>query len=98
MSIAPSSTVNKNISEMSDDEGMEDDYAMDVDDFEDYDVPSPVSATAGLSATALKGRRRFLADLEELKKTTVIKFGSHGFVLKSTSTITCRAKVQSVAC
>lgn len=70
---------------MSDDEGIEDEFAMDVDEYMDdasdeivYPSPGPSTSTV-----PLKGRKRFLADLEELKKPVVIKLGSHGYALKS---------------
>jgi hypothetical protein len=66
-----------NMSE-SDDEGMHEEDIMDVDDFEDFDEPSSAPSVP------LKGRKRFLADLEEMKKFSVIGFGFHGFDLRST--------------
>ncbi|KIM73751.1 hypothetical protein PILCRDRAFT_99249 [Piloderma croceum F 1598] len=62
---------------MSDDEGMYEEDTMDVDDFEDFDEPSPAPSVP------LKGRKRFLADLEEMKKFSVIGFGFHGFDLRN---------------
>jgi hypothetical protein len=66
---------------MSDDDGIDEDYSMDVDDFEDFDEPSPVPISG--PTVPLKGRKRFMADLEEMKKTCVIGFGLHGFELRS---------------
>jgi hypothetical protein len=67
---------------MSDDEGLDGDYSMDVDDFDDFDEPSPAPIPG--PNIPLKGRKRFLADLEEMRKTCVIGFGFHGFDLRST--------------
>lgn len=67
---------------MFDDEGIDEDYGMDLDDFEDLDEPSP--APIQRSNIPLKGRKRFMADLEEMKKCCVIGFGFHGFDLRST--------------
>jgi len=41
----------------------DDDYSMDVDDFEDFDEPSPPPMPG--PSVPLKGRKRFLADLVE---------------------------------
>ena len=59
----------------------DDDYSMDVDDFEDFDEPSPPPMPG--PSVPLKGRKRFLADLEEMRKTCVIGFSFHGFDLRS---------------
>jgi len=67
---------------MSDDEGMYEEDSMDVDDFEDFDEPSPAPIPG--PSVPPKGRKRFLADLEEMKKFCVIGFGFHGFDLRST--------------
>lgn len=67
---------------MSDNEVIDEDYEMGDD--EDYtfsdDEPAPAPAPVG----PLKGRKRFMADLEEIKKTGVIGFTFKGFVLRST--------------
>ena len=73
---------------MSDDEDMDDEYSMDVDEYDDSDVePSPAYPSPGPSVTAVppKGRKRFLADLQDLKKSVIIKLGSNGYALKSAS-------------
>lgn len=72
------------IMSMSDEDGIEDEFSMDVDDYEDEDEIRYPSPAPGATAVPLKGRKRFLADLEELKKPSVIKLGSHGYALKST--------------
>jgi ubiquitin-conjugating enzyme E2 Q len=67
---------------MFDDEGLDEDYPMDVDDFDDFDEPSP--APISNPSVPLKGRKRFLADLEEMRKNCVIGFSFQGFDLRST--------------
>ena len=70
---------------MSDDEVMEEDYEIglgdDEDDFHDSnDNVPPISALA----RPLKGRKRFLADLEDMKNRCEIGFNWHGYNVKST--------------
>jgi hypothetical protein len=67
---------------MSDDEVIDMDYEMDLDDFNDFDEPPP-APIPGPSAPP-KGRKRFLADLEEMKKMCVVGFGFQGYDLRST--------------
>lgn len=60
---------------------MSDDEAMDVDyDIEEDEYPDSEDA----SSAPLKGRKRFLADLEEMKKLCVNGFSFHGYDLEST--------------
>jgi hypothetical protein len=66
---------------MYDGEGIEEEYSMDADDFEDFEEPSPAPIPG--PNVPLKGRKRFLADLEEMKKMCAIGFGSHGLDLSS---------------
>lgn len=66
---------------MSDDEVLDGDYEMDVDDFQDFDKPAPAPTAA--PSVVLKGRKRFVADLEDMKKTCVIGFSFRGFDLRS---------------
>ena len=58
---------------MSDDD---DDSGMDVD-FDDPDDPPAVVVVP------LKGRKRFLADLDEMRKISVVGFTFQGFDLRS---------------
>jgi hypothetical protein len=67
---------------MSDDEAMDVDHDMDLDDFGDFDEPSPAPIPS--SSGPPKGRKRFLADLEEMKKLCVVGFGYQGYHLRST--------------
>lgn len=70
---------------MSDDEAMDMDHEMDVDDFEDFeDFEEPLPAPIPSSSGPPKGRKRFLADLEEMKKLCVVGFGYQGYHLRST--------------
>lgn len=71
---------------MSDDDEIEEDYSMDVDEYDDSDAessPEYPSPGPSVATVPLKGRKRFLADLQELKKPVVVKLGSHGYALKS---------------
>jgi len=63
---------------MSDDEVIDLDYEMDLDDFNVFDEPPPAPSAPP------KGRKRFLADLEEMKKMCVVGFGFQGYDLRST--------------
>lgn len=68
---------------MSDDEAMDVDYDIEEDEYPDSeDASTLISAPA--SSAPLKGRKRFLADLEEMKKLCVNGFSFHGYDLEST--------------
>jgi hypothetical protein len=54
---------------------------IDIDDVEEFDEPSPapIPSPSGL----FRGRKRFLADLEEIRNMCIIGFGFQGYYLRS---------------
>jgi ubiquitin-conjugating enzyme E2 Q len=67
--------------------GMSEDMSMDVDP--EFVYPSPVAKEKPLVVTDknnhLKGRRRFNADLDDMKEECTNGFVQHGFKVKSRS-------------
>lgn len=70
---------------MSDDEVIDEDYEMELGDDQDAFVDSDDDvAPAPAPVKPLKGRKRFLADLETMRQRCAIGFNWHGYDLKST--------------